>query len=351
MLPDRGTMGWDVGGAHLKMAWKDGHDVLRHVEIRATPLWQGLESLGQAIREIAKELPVGQCEHRVTMTAELVDLFNDRQSGVRELVGQLRTLLPSDTLLFYAGPKGFVPAAEASAHADQIASANWLATASFAASAVSAGIVIDVGSTTSDLLPFEKHHLRNRGFTDRERLSYGEMIYAGVVRTPLMAVTRRVPFRGEWVSLASEHFATTADVYRILGELPEDADLYPSADGKDHSVPGSMRRLARMIGADRADGSDIDWYRLAAFFADRQMDMLSLACQRLSSLSPNPSTVLIGAGVGRFLVERVADRLGHSYIDMEKLLAENTDYGVIAANCAPAVALLHLDRRRSDVCA
>lgn len=351
MSPDQGVIGWDVGGAHLKVAWLDRHAVLRRVEIRATPLWQGLESLDLAIRELARELPLPRCEHRVTMTAELVDLFEDRRSGVCELVDWLSARLPQQQLFFYAGREAFVPAAVACNYHEQIASANWLATTCYAASVIPAGVMIDVGSTTSDLLAFDDHRLQNRGFTDRERLGYDEMIYAGVARTPLMAITDRVPFKGDWLTLANEHFATTADIYRILGDLPERADLYPTADGKEQSVSASMRRLARMIGADLSDGTDADWCRLARFFADRQLDRLVLACQRQLSLGLADSAQLVGAGVGRFLVRRVAERLGCPYVDMGKLLTRADEDPTMAADCAPAVALLRLQRNREAVCA
>jgi len=63
-----------------------------------------------------------------------------------------------------------------------------------------------------------------RGYADSERLQYGELVYSGVVRTSLMALATTAPFAGEWVGIMAEHFATTADVYRITGELPAYAD-------------------------------------------------------------------------------------------------------------------------------
>ena len=55
--------------------------------------------------------------------------------------------------------------------------------------------------------------------TDAARLATGELVYHGVVRTPLCALAARVPFRGSAVSVMNEFFATTADVYRLTGEL------------------------------------------------------------------------------------------------------------------------------------
>ncbi len=351
VLPERGVIGWDIGGAHLKVAWQDQCGRIKAVEIMPTPLWQGLESLGQALQDLSRRLPLHDCEHRITMTAELVDLFDDRRSGVLELIDWLKQRLPRQSLYFYAGVEGFIPFAKAGEFTEQIASANWLATTRYAASVVSSGVMMDVGTTTSDLLPFKKQCLLNKGFTDRQRLAHDEMIYAGVVRTPLMAIADRVPFKGEWLTLANELFATTADVYRVLGDLPEAADLYPAADGKEKTTSASRRRLSRMIGADLSDGSEADWHRLAAFFADRQIDALSLACQRQLSLGLSDSAVLIGAGVGRFLVERVAIRLGRSYLDIGELLSQGDENSSLAADCAPVVALLRLTREPQRACA
>ena len=95
----------------------------------------------------------------------------------------------------------------------------------------------------------------------------GELVYTGLTRTPLMALTSRAPFAGRWTAVMNELFATTADVHRVLGALPEAADQHPAADGGEKSWDGSARRLARMIGADLADGRPADWQALAAWFA------------------------------------------------------------------------------------
>ena len=36
----------------------------------------------------------------------------------------------------------------------------------------------------------------------------------------------------------NEYFASMADVHRILGELPEDADRHPAADGREKTSRG-----------------------------------------------------------------------------------------------------------------
>lgn len=342
MSPDAGVIGWDLGGAHLKAAWAASGAAIRQVEIRPLALWRGLDELDQAVAWMAERLPLTQCAHRLTMTGELVDLFDDRRQGVRRLSARMARLLPQGRLLVYAGPGGFLAPAEAASRWEDIASANWHATLVLMARLQRSGLLVDIGSTTADLLPLRDARPDNRAYTDRERLAAGELVYTGVVRTPLMALADTAPFAGRWHGLMNEHFATTADVYRILGLLPADADLHATADGGDKSVEASVRRLARMIGADARDGGPADWRRLAAYFMDRQLDLLARAGRLLLSRAADGSWPLIGAGVGAFLAARLAQRLDCPHMGADEVLAPLCGDAAGAADCVPAVAVARL---------
>ena len=351
MSPSAGIVGWDLGGAHLKLAVLDAGGGLQRVSQFATPLWQGLELLEQLVHDLAQRLPLAEYDHVLTMTGELVDLFEDREQGVAALADTVAAALPPGRLRLYAGPEGFIAPCQARARAHSVASANWYATAAWLAGRLPYGMLVDIGSTTSDILAFADGAVQHRGYTDRERLTSEELVYQGVVRTPLMAVVQRAPFRGEWLQLANEHFATVADVYRILGWLPEHADLHASADGRAKDITSSMRRLARMLGADLADADAQVWRDLANYIADRQIDTLALACQRQFSRLSHRAVPLVGAGAGRFLVERLARRLDRRYIDIEELLGAAVIPDTAAADCAPAVAVARLGRMEDLACA
>jgi uncharacterized hydantoinase/oxoprolinase family protein len=201
----------------------------------------------------------------------------------------------------------------------------------------------ELGSTTTDLIPFTDHREVATGFSDHQRLANQTLRYTGVVRTPLMAVADRVPFAGEWVYLMAEHFATTADIYRLTGDLPDGADLLPSADNGEESVVGSTRRLARMLGLD-ADATDLDgWRRVSRYLVERQVRLLEDACERIRSQTGfSASAPLLGAGVGRFLVERLCHRLGRTYVGFTSLVSCRKPLASKVAECAPAVAVASL---------
>ncbi|MDH3280912.1 MAG: hypothetical protein OEQ18_07260, partial [Gammaproteobacteria bacterium] len=225
------VFGWDLGGAHVKaVLLKPGCNV-EYIEQQPCPLWRGIGELDTALEEILARLPANPVHHAVTMTGELVDAFADRAAGVRALVDGLSRRLHDREVHVYAGRAGFLTPVVSIASPDDVASANWMASATFTALRICSGIFIDIGSTTTDIIPFADNRLQVRGYRDHERLQCGELVYSGVVRTPVMALTRSVPFGGKTTPLMAEHFATTADVYRILGALPEHADTMPPADG------------------------------------------------------------------------------------------------------------------------
>jgi probable H4MPT-linked C1 transfer pathway protein len=174
-----------------------------------------------------------------------------------------------------------------------------------------------------------------RGYTDHQRLMYDELIYTGVVRTPVMAVTDRIAFAGTWVGIMAEQFATMADVYRLTGDLPQYADMLPSADGGDKTEAASARRLARMVGRDVTPGNDDEWERVAEYVAECQLTRLRMACEtNLSRGILSPRASLVGAGVGRFLARELATRLQRPFFPPEPIPG-----GAAIADCAPAVAV------------
>lgn len=333
-------IGWDVGGAHLKRAVLAPDGRLVSVDLQPCALWQGLDRLDAAIAAMRPE----EGAAFITMTGELTDLWPDRASGVAGLAAALAARLGPDVRI-YAGPAGFVHADAAADHAAGIASANWHATAAALARSCGCGVMVDIGSTTTDIISFAGEQICFRGYTDAERLETGELVYSGVARTPVMALASTLPFGGRLVPLMAEHFATTADVHRLTGDLPDGADLHPAADGGEKTREASARRLLRMVGRDLGPASLPQAVALAESAAEEQLHRLSRAlAQVLSAGRIAADAPLVGAGVGRFLAIRLAGRLGRPYLDAGILLAGDPALASAAADCAPAVAVARLAR-------
>ncbi|MBH0239624.1 hydantoinase/oxoprolinase family protein [Methylobrevis albus] len=333
------VIGWDIGGAHLKAARIEAGRVVA-VRQAPLPLWMGLKHLEKAFDAMLPAFGPG-ATHRITMTGELVDLFGSRREGVAAIAAVASARLGADVRI-YAGRAGFTGADAAERHADDIASANWHATATLVGECMQTALLIDMGSTTTDIIPVVGGRPAARGYSDAERMATGELVYTGAVRTPLMAVAERAPVSGRWVGVAAEYFATMADANRLLGRLDEAADQYPPADGKGKTMAESRTRLARMLGHDVDDVHEAAWVAVAAWFAEAQLRrmhdgaLLALAGQGGSLGSSAP---VVGCGVGRAQVEELARRLGRPYLDLGTLLPAAADVGGWPSACAPAVAV------------
>ena len=343
-------IGWDIGGAHLKAARleSDGH-VSRVVQLPC-PLWLGLNRLQAALDEAAVSLGISTESHAMTMTGELADNFVDRAEGVRLITQVMVDRFGAQRVKVYAGKAGFLEPDKTIQAIEQIASANWLAAASWLSATHDAGLFVDIGSTTTDLIPFANGEILAKGCTDRERLRYEELIYTGVVRTPLMAVANRIPIEGEWVAPMNEYFATIADVFRILKQLPENVDQHPAADGSAKTIAASERRLARMLGMDADEASAASWHAVARYYAECQLRLIADACTRLYSRAElDGDAPIIGAGVGRFLVRSLAQRLDRRYLSCDAIgnnICAKREFSV--ADCMPAVAVAVLLQRQTN---
>jgi probable H4MPT-linked C1 transfer pathway protein len=331
-------VGWDLGGAHLKAVLAEKTRV-KAVWQLPCPLWRGLSYLERALESVLIHLPE-DCVHGLTMTGEMVDLFDNRQQGVEALLDAFSQKVPR-TKVFLLVDGVFIQLSE-NLPKTKIASNNWKTTAQYLASHKPTTICLDIGSTTCDIIPIYQGHLISQGENDHSRLRHGELVYSGVIRTPLAMLTQAAPFNGEWIPLIAEHFATTGDVYRILRLLPEYADQAETADGKPKTLEASMQRLARMIGLDRHIAEDSYWMRLAEYFHEIQLQSLTQACLRQLSRGFPAQTIIVGAGVGRFLAKTIAERLRLRYRDVAEYFPYTEDAvqtGFSAADCAPAAAL------------
>jgi len=330
------VIGWDVGGAHLKAARVENGRIVAAIQV-ASPLRYGLERLGQAFAEARPA--IGEADvHAVTMTGELADTFTSRAEGVALLAAAAQQEL--GPIRLYAGRAGFIAADRASQHVADIASANWHASAALVARTHADALFVDIGSTTTDLVPVRGGAVAARGYTDAERLACGELVYTGMVRSFLMAVSDKAPFAGQWTPLIRENFATMADVHRILGTLPDGADQMQTADGREKTIPASRARLARIVGRDAGDADDAAWFELARWFAQAQVQtVLESAMLVLSQAALPPEAPLVVAGIGEAVAHEIARRLGRDAVSFDTVFDATPEARAAAAYGAPAAAV------------
>jgi probable H4MPT-linked C1 transfer pathway protein len=275
------------------------------------------------------------------MTAELCDCFPTKRDGVLAVLDAVISATSGRPILVWGLDGTFHSPDEMRDRPYLAAAANWLALATVAAKRIEVGpgLLIDIGSTTTDVIPIRDGAVVALGRTDTERLQTGELVYLGVRRTPVFAVADRLTFRGRPTRLAAEFFATTHDVFLTLGEVPEtDADL-TTADGRPSTVSAARDRLARVVCADREGFEDQDARDFAraarAVLLERLVEGVT---EVRASLGEAPGTVVV-AGSGEFLAVELATLALGGEVNVVRLSEE---WGRAASEAACARALLEI---------
>jgi len=328
-------LGLDVGGANLKAAHSGGTS-------RSVPfaLWRDPEDLANRLRQLVAEFPEFQSV-ALTTTAELCDCFQSKAQGVLAVMKSVIQICEGKPLWIW-GVDGRFHSPESIMKQPRIAAAaNWVALATIAARKLSdeCGLLIDIGSTTTDLIPLLDGKVVSKARTDTERLQSGELVYAGVRRTPICALATSLPHRGRDTGLAAELFATTLDVFLTLGDLQENAEDCDTADGKPATIPEARNRLARMVGADREDFSERDATDFAGEAHKVLIDRLVSSAIRVSESLPKSPTVALVSGSGEFLARRVGAR---AFPGDFRIVALSEIWDQAASDAACARALLDL---------
>lgn len=340
------TAGYDVGGAHLKVALAEDGRIVAVRQIPC-PLWQGFGHLDAALAEAAALIARADL-HVVTMTGELCELFPDRATGVRRILVHLSAELDTD-LQVYMGQRGFGSTAAALADPASVASMNFLASTELAGTHLPEALLVDMGSTTTDIISIRAGRPAPRGLSDGERLRTGELVYSGLTRTDVSVVVQRGTLEGIVQRLAAGGFANMADVRRVLGVLPSDVDQHATLDDRGKSEAESLERLARCFGRDAAEAPPDAWRSAAREIADHQAaDIESAVADVLQAAALPAGAPIIAAGIGAAEVETVAARLGRRAIAFGSLAQATAGCESWATRCAPAVAVALLGAADQD---
>ena len=313
-------LGIDVGGANTKVASSDG----KFVESVYLPLWRRRDELRQTLLKLrtAAEGRLGEKVEAVgvVMTGELCDCFRTKREGVRYIESVVRSAFPE--ALFFDKDGCFRNVSTG----DELsfASTNWLASAMLVRSMFGETLFVDVGSTTTDIIPVKAD---TSWKPDLERLRAGELIYSGVLRTSVASILREVRLRGRRYKIAAELFAVTADVYLLLGDLRradytcECPDGYAYVDDDEaKSEIAALRRLARLLCCDLEELGREEILEVARQVKEAQLNELVENMRRLSRRFR--LRTVVSAGVGEFLVADAARRLNLEHTAASEVFGE-----------------------------
>ena len=175
------VLGLDIGGANLKAAHTAGP-----ARSRPFALWKDPAGLPAALSALIGEMPRAD-RLAVTMTGELCDCFETKREGVAAILDAVEGAAGDQPVRVWRNDGRFVDTTAARAEPLKAAAANWLALATFAGRFAPKGpaLLLDIGSTTTDVVPLRDGRPVPQGRTDPERLRCEELVYTGVRRTPV----------------------------------------------------------------------------------------------------------------------------------------------------------------------
>lgn len=325
-------IGLDIGGANIKIA-----DTTGRAAALDFPLWKQPQKLEAVIKKLLRQFG-GAGQIAVTMTGELADCFQTKREGVAFIAKASVEAAPKTKTVFYTVKGEFLPLTKAISQWEQVAASNWHALASWLAvnsPSTHAGLVIDIGSTTTDIVPFIRKKVCCKGFSDTTRLLHGELVYTGIERSSIAGITPVLPFKGKLLPVMNELFATSLDAWLLLGEIVEDNRNTATADGRPATKIFAHARLARMVGGDSESISSRETLQMAKFIAQKQTELIAGALAKVRDHHPQQVHF---TGHGSFLARRafkMAAIAGGPY--------EGESFGDPSGmRCAPAIAVAML---------
>lgn len=322
-------LGIDIGGANTKIATSDGGIA----ELYYLPLWKDT-TLPQSLKDIAKRLKPDMVG--VVITGELADCFEDKLQGLNFIMKAVEDAFGCEVRYIDTG-------GDIHKHGDELrnlAAANWAASSRLIGEEIGDCIFVDVGSTTSDIIPIvNAKHVAST--TDFKRLLASELVYMGTLRTNVAALVDKVELKQGTCRVSSELFTTTGDVYLLLEDIRKEAYTCTTADGAGKSRLETMRRLARLVCADLEEISDNDIMEIAHQIKEKQISLLTEAISIVSE--KHGIRRIVAAGIGEFMIIEAAGRLGMECISVAD------KWGKDISDVFPAYAAAWLIERNAEL--
>jgi probable H4MPT-linked C1 transfer pathway protein len=280
-------IGIDVGGANLKVVRGNS------VHIHYCPLWEK----SPIIPLLNKYVTSPDDPAAVVMSGELADCFESRMEGISFIVNAVKNAFHAAR--FYGTDGKFHDYA-----VPQLGAANWLASADYLRTEYPDAVLLDIGSTTADIVPLNSFESL-KGLTDLLRLQKGYLIYTGMLRGNVATLLQSVTLDRVATPVSSEYFAASADVHLVLGHITPEQYSCDTPDKKEKTRTAALRRLARVVCADLDEIGTDGAYGIAGQFWEKQRSLICDQVQRV--LAESAARQILVGGIGSHLFSRELD--------------------------------------------
>lgn len=345
------VLGWDIGGANIKAGLvevSNGVIASCRTSVQYLPLWKGgAKRLSTVLQEVQSDLSRNRRIDGVgvTMTAELSDVFESKRKGVEYVLRHVEEVSGGVKLLVVDYNGGLLSEEEALQDHLKVSGANWAATAKVLSQIFEECLLIDVGSTTTDIIPILNHEIAAEGKTDTARLATGELVYTGALRSSVPSIVHTVPLKEEEIGVVSEHFALSADIHLLLGNISRSDYSTETADGRGTSRRECLSRLARTVCADLDMIGKPELIRMASYIYGKQVEKIREGLDKVwnrltleQTDRRNFPVVTTGLG-GEFLGREAASKTGFTrFFDLKSTLSLENSQAAAAVSIALLIA-------------
>ncbi|MHA1144788.1 MAG: hydantoinase/oxoprolinase family protein [Candidatus Helarchaeota archaeon] len=340
------VMGWDVGGVNIKATLLSTtvEGIKAKNSLNFYPFWTSdLSKLGNILKAIHDDLNPSHdlVPMAITITAELSDAFQTKREGLSLIISCFKRTFPKHPLYFLNIRGEFIPANKIQKEDIlQFAATNWIATALIVGEKYPNSLLIDIGSTTTDIIPIMDGRPATRGLSDLDRLISRELIYTGVLRATIPSILHELTIRGQKCLISFEKFALVADVHLTLGHIGKKQYTCNTADERGKSREEALARLARIVCADIEMLPEDEIISIATQIYEAQVQIvkngIKNVIQENSALVWKETPVII-AGLGKFLAREALNLL-----DIKNII--DIDFMIGAGNSiiAPASCIAQL---------
>jgi probable H4MPT-linked C1 transfer pathway protein len=347
------VMGLDIGGANTKAAYANTQKgAIREVKVAVEyfPVWKEPQKLTDVLLKLKAKLFEGTLDGvGVTMTAELSDAYQTKREGVNHILDCVEEAFAGLPIYVLNVDAKLESLEDAKAKPLGVAAANWAATGWLVSQYFENCVVVDVGSTSTSIIPVIDGKVSAQGKTDLDKLMCGELVYTGSLRTNVATIVQAIPVKNGVASVSSELFALSGDVHLVLDHITGEQYTSETADGRGRSRQEALARLARVVCADTEMLTEREITEMAKHIYEKQIQQiasgLSQVYKHAKKLASTKVPVLV-AGLGKdFLARKAAEKFG---VDVVMDLGELLPKGVSLAVPAVGVALMAAKKLESE---
>jgi (4-(4-[2-(gamma-L-glutamylamino)ethyl]phenoxymethyl)furan-2-yl)methanamine synthase len=346
------VLGLDIGGANTKAAFlKSQNGTVKEIEtlLEYFPIWKdGKDKLPKVLEKLKTKLTGTKTVDGVgiTITAELSDAYRTKKGGINHVLDCVCHVFGGVPLFVLDVEANLLSVEKARREPYRVASANWAATGWMVSKLVKDCVVVDVGSTSTSIIPIMDGKIATKGKTDLEKLQNGELVYSGSLRTNVATIVDKIPVKGKMTRVSSELFSQSGDVHLLLGNITEKDYTAETCDGRGKTRNETTSRLARVVCADTDMVTEQEIRGMAKFVYGKQVEQIADGLKQVSDRIKQAKMAVV-TGLGReFLARKAAEKVGfNNIIALEELLS--VDVAVVSPSVG--IALMVAEQLEGEI--